>query len=271
MSSRVIRIKIGTEEHELVKREQNKTERDMKIRVFEAFAGYGSQCMALDRIKESHPDFDYELVGWSEIMPAPIKAHGIFHPDSADKNYGDICKIDWSVVPDFDLFTYSFPCQAVSNAGLQKGLTEGSGTTSSLLWECRKAVREKRPKYLLMENVKNLLSKRFLPEFTKWRNELTEFGYTNFFQVLNAKDYGVPQNRERVFMVSVRHDGENVDYHFPKKEPLEVCVEDVVEDDADDCFYLNQEQVQKFIGLVDMDKFVDEYEASDSSHYGLRL
>lgn len=237
----------------------------MKIRVFEAFAGYGSQCMALERIKEAHPDFDYELVGWSEIMPAPILAHGILHPKSADKNYGDICKIDWKSVPDFDLFTYSFPCQAVSNAGLQKGLAEGSGTTSSLLWECRKAVREKRPKYLLMENVKNLLSKKFAPEFTKWRRELTEFGYVNFFQVLNAKDYGVPQNRERVFMVSIRHDGEDVDYRFPIKERLKKCVEDVVEDETDECFYLSQEQVEKFTRLADMGKLVDEYEASDTN------
>lgn len=233
----------------------------MKIRVFTAFSGYDSQCMALDRIKETHPDFDYELVGWSEIKASAIQAHNLLYPGAADRNYGDISEIDWAGVPDFDLFTYSFPCQAVSSAGLGAGLMEGSGTTSSLLWECRKAVDEKRPKWLMMENVKNLLSKKFRPEFAKWMAELTEFGYSNFFQVLDAKDYGIPQHRERVFMISIRNDGEEPSYQFPSPVPLKTCVEDVVLDDVDERFYLSKEQVDKFISLVDMDKFVDTYEA----------
>ena len=159
-----------------------------KIRVFTAFSGYDSQCMALDRLKADYPEFDYELVGWAEIDKYAIQAHNAVYPQWADRNYGDISKIDWDKVPDFDLFTYSSPCQDFSNAGLQKGGTEGSGTRSSLLWECRRAILAKRPKYLLLENVAALVSKKFLPLFNKWQQELEGYGYSNYAQVLNAKD-----------------------------------------------------------------------------------
>ena len=116
--------------------------------------------MALDRLKRYDKDFEYELVGWSEIDPYAIKAHNILYPQYQDRNFGDISKINWGgQVPNFDLFTYSFPCQSISNSGLQHGFKEGSGTRSSLLWECRKAIVAKHPKYLLMENVKALVSK----------------------------------------------------------------------------------------------------------------
>lgn len=105
----------------------------MKLRVFTAFSSYDSQCLALDRLKANYPDFDYELVGWSEIDKYAIRAHNALHPQWADRNYGDISQIDWSQVPDFDLFTYPSPCQDFSNAGLQKGGEEGSGTRSSPL------------------------------------------------------------------------------------------------------------------------------------------
>lgn len=91
-----------------------------KLRVFTAFSGYDSQCLALNRLRETH-SVDYELVGWSEIDKDAIKAHNALFPDAADKNFGDISKIDWAQVPDFDLFTYSSPCQDFSTAGLQRG------------------------------------------------------------------------------------------------------------------------------------------------------
>lgn len=138
------------------------------LRGFTSFSGYDSQSMALDRLKEMHPGFDYELVGWSEIDRHAIKAHNLVYPQWAGRNFGDITKIDWALVPDFDMFTFSSPCQDFSSAGLQKGGAEGSGTRSSLLWFCENAIREKRPKYMFMENVKNLVSKRFRPLFYKW-------------------------------------------------------------------------------------------------------
>ena len=132
-----------------------------KLRVFEAFAGYGSQHLALKRLKRDYPEFDFEIVGVSEIDKYAIQAYNALHDNVT--NYGDISKIDWSQVPDFDLLTYSFPCTDISNAGQQQGFDEGSGTRSSLLWECRKAIVQKRPKYLLMENVKAICSKKFMP------------------------------------------------------------------------------------------------------------
>lgn len=212
----------------------------MNIRVFTAFSGYDSQCMALDRLKESLPSFDYELVGWSEIDKYAIQAHNAVYPQWAERNFGDISKIDWANVPDFDLFTYSFPCTDISSAGRQAGLAEGSGTRSSLLWECKKAIELKKPKWLLMENVKALVSKKFKPFFLEWDAYLRGLGYSNFSQVLNAKHYGIPQNRERVFMVSILGEGE---YQFPQQFPLEIRLKDVLEQNVDEKYYLSDKLV----------------------------
>lgn len=215
-----------------------------KIRVFEAFAGYGSQSMALRRL-----GIDFEVVGISEIDKYAIQAYMAVHGDTP--NYGDISKIDWSSVPDFDFLTYSFPCTDISTAGQQKGLEEGSGTRSSLLWECRKAIEAKRPKYLLMENVKNLVSKKFTPYLKEWIRFLEGQGYSNYTKVLNAKDFGVPQNRERVFMVSVLGDAS---FHFPKPFTLEKRLKDVLEQDVDESFYLSEKIVKTFLARNEKNK-----------------
>lgn len=210
-----------------------------KLRVCTAFSGYDSQCMALDRL-----GIDYELVGWSEIDKYAIQAHNAVYPQWKERNFGDISKIDWNLVPDFDMFTYSFPCTDISVAGLQKGLKEGSGTRSSLLWECKKAIELKKPKYLLMENVKALTSKKFLPYLKEWDSYLRMKGYTNFTKVLNAKDYGVPQNRERVFMVSIL--GEAM-FHFPLTIRLVKRLKDVLETNVDEKYYLSDKKIESFI------------------------
>ena len=211
----------------------------MKIRIFEAFAGYGSQSLALERLKRSFPNFDYEVVGISEIDKYAIDAYNALHPGVT--NYGDISKINWDEVPDFDLFTYSSPCQDFSSAGLQRGGQEGSGTRSSLLWECRRAIIAKKPKYLLLENVAALVSEKFLPLFNKWQAELESYGYSNFAQVLNAKNYGVPQNRERVFLVSILDD--DARYHFPEPFKLEKRLKDVLESNVDEKYYLSDKMI----------------------------
>lgn len=183
----------------------------MVIRVFEAFAGYGSQSLALERLKENNPFFDYKVVGISEIDEDAVKAYNSLHQNIF--NYGDICNIDWLNIPDFDLFTYSFPCQDISTFGKLQGLGEGSGTRSSLLWECRKAIEIKKPKYLLMENVKALTYKKYKDDFSKWKRYLEKLGYTNYCEVLNAAYYGIPQKRERTFMVSIL--GNHTPFQFP--------------------------------------------------------
>lgn len=219
----------------------------MIIRVFEAFAGYGSQAMALKQLQRDFPDkVAFDFVGISEIDSYAIAAYGAVH--GGTPNFGDISKIDWSQVPDFDCFTYSFPCQDISTAGKQRGFTEGSGSRSSLLWECKRAIEAKRPRFLLMENVKALVQKKFMPEFKRWIDTLAELGYTSFWQVLNAKDYGVPQNRERVFMVSISG---GHSYEFPKPFPLERRLRDVLEESVDESYYLKDEQVQRILAHCD--------------------
>ena len=199
------------------------------LRVFEAFAGYGSQSIALRNL-----EIEYEVVAISEIDKYAIKAYEAIHGPT--NNLGDICKINPSDIPDHDLFTYSFPCQDLSVAGKQAGL--GKGTRSGLLYECKKIIEYCRPKYLLLENVKNLVGKKFKPQFKEWLSYLENLGYTNYWQILNAKNYGVPQNRERVFVVSIL--GEHEPYEFPKPMPLEKCIADILEDEVDEKYYINK-------------------------------
>lgn len=192
------------------------------LRVFTTFSGYDSQCLALKKA-----GIPFDLIGWSEIEKRAITAHDLIFPEYRDRNYGDICKIDWANVPDFDFFTYSSPCTNFSISGLQQGGVEGSGTKSSLLWECKKAIEIKKPKYLMLENVKNLVSERFIDTFNDWLNYLETQGYTNYWKVLCGLDYGIPQDRHRVFCVSILNpDGE---FHFPNGRKLTTSVEDFMQ------------------------------------------
>lgn len=260
------------------------------LRVFEAFAGYGSQRMALRNI-----GIEFEVVGISEIDGDVIQSYAAIHSDFLEKrehidnyvsedkdemisyleeinvpldyktfenrarklrlpklkdmylanklinNYGDIQRIDPITLPDFDLFTYSFPCQDISVAGFQCGLNEDSGTRSSLLWECCKIIETKRPKYLMMENVKNLVGKNHKDNFLKFLDYLESLGYKNSWAVLNARNYGVPQNRERVFCISELESKR--DFVFPEPIGLKFKLEDILEKDVDEKYYLNNGQV----------------------------
>ena len=231
------------------------------LRVFTAFSGYDSQCLALKRL-----GIPFDLVGWSEIDPAAIQAHNALFPEYSDRNYGDISKIDWSQTPNFDLFTYSSPCTDFSNAGRQAGGEEGSGTRSSLLWECRETILEKKPKYLLFENVKALVTEKFFRLFDKWCKELESYGYANYYKVLNSKDFGVPQSRERIFMVSIlkTDDDPNPYYEFPRPIKLEKTVEDILEDDVPEKYYMEQEVADRYISIMKKEYPNDEYDDSDS-------
>ena len=379
------------------------------INVFTAFSGYDSQCMALERLQETFPQFKYKLIGWSEIDEPAIASHNAVFPEASDKNYGDISKVDWNTVPDFDLFTYSSPCitadqkiltkdgykpiseiepgvevmtksgeyhkvvekfdngmhstcflharhlsepihctynhkfyallkgetepkfvqakdlttnhylgipkkhfkmkyvdydddtfemdgnvwfsftkiekgeienvynievdidhsyilqgcitsncQDFSRAGIQRGGEKGSGTRSSLLWECERTIREKRPAYCLLENVKALYSdKKFYPLLLRWKDTVNSYGYKSWIQVLNAKDYDVPQGRERVFMVSIREDilekdFNGADYYFPAPmEPKREITDFLVSHDMiPEEYYLSEHKIPKFLNLI---------------------
>ena len=192
---------------------------DNPLRVFTTFSGYDSQCLALRKA-----GIPFDLIGWSEIEKRAIIAHNAIFPEYKDRNYGDICKINWEEVPDFDLFTYSSPCQSFSIAGKRLGGEEGSGTKSSLLWECKKAIEIKKPKYLMLENVKMLVSNNFIQTFMKWVEFLNSLGYVSNWAVLNGRDYGIPQDRDRVFVVSILNP-EN-DFIFPLGNGVTTSVED---------------------------------------------
>lgn len=170
------------------------------------FSGYDSQLMAADVLREWHPDFQWTCIGWSDIDKYACQMHNLVFPQFADCALGDITKIDWHEVKrslegrEVDLFTYSSPCQDISQAGKQMGLQEGSSTRSALLWRVADAVEVLRPKYLLQENVAALVSQKFLPDFQKWLDKLSSLGYVSRWARLNAKNYGVPQNRDRYFL-----------------------------------------------------------------------
>lgn len=225
--------------------EYNKTN---KLRVFTGFSGYDSQCLAIERLKEAYPEFDYELVGWADIEESAIIAHDALFPEAKGKNKGDITAIMWRDVPDFDLFTYSFPCQDISAAGKMAGLKKDSGTRSSMLWECERVIAEKRPRFLLMENVKNLLSKNFKKDYEDWVAILNRYGYTTFTQILDASDFGVPQHRKRVFAVSILRtlDEPKPRYSFPKPQKLELKLKDVLEIGVDEKYFLSDEMLVRF-------------------------
>lgn len=258
------------------------------LKVFEAFAGYGSQRMALRNagiefedvgISEIdgdvilsyaaiHTDFlslrekkDWmpsreEMVSYLEKINAPLdyktfqnrvknlKGDSLFEMYLANilaKNYGDIQLINPKDLPDFDLFTYSFPCQDISVAGYQMGLNEGAGTRSSLLWECCKIIEQKKPRYLMMENVKNLVGSNHKANFDKFLEYLSSLGYTNSWAILNARNYGIPQNRERVFCISILN-GEKP-FIFPEPTKLKLSLYDILETNVDNSFYLKNGQV----------------------------
>ena len=133
-------------------------------------------------------------------------------------------------------------CQDISVAGKMAGIVEGE-TRSGLLFEALRIIKNKKPKYAIAENVKNLVGKKFKADFDNMLNILDSYGYNSYWQVLNAKDYGIPQNRERVFVISIRKDIDNGTFKFPEKFPLELRLKDMLEGDVDDKFYLTPKQI----------------------------
>lgn len=168
----------------------------------------------------------------------------------------------WDNLPDFDLLTYSTPCQSISQAGLQHGFAEGSGTRSSIIWNVRDCVKAKRPKFLMLENVKAMVSAKYVGMFNLWQNELARLGYVNFAHVIDAKDFGVPQHRERLFLISIRIDDDSITprYFFPQPRPLDICLADVLEHNVDDRFFLSDEMLARFC-----EKSLDEEAVEDDS------
>ncbi len=161
------------------------------------FSGIGAPEKALTNL-----GIDYTLVGFSEIDKYAVESYCAIHGVDPSLNLGDITKIDIESLPRVDLITHGSPCQDFSAAGLGRGGDKGSGTRSSLIWQTVEIVRHCRPKIVLWENVKGVLSAKHRHNFDKYLAEMESLGYTNKYAVLNSKDFGVAQNRERIFVVS---------------------------------------------------------------------
>ena len=209
------------------------------LRLIELFAGIGSQTQALKNVGVPHT-----VVAISEIDKNAIKSYTALHGETV--NLGDIREI--RELPEADFWTYSFPCQDILVAGHGAGIKEG--TRSGLLLEVERLLKvaaEKGtlPKYLLLENVKNLVSKKFKADFDRWLSFLSSLGYTNYWQVLNAKDYGIPQHRERVFCVSIR--GEHTAFVFPEKRELTLRLKDMIDEHVDERYYLKESTIRSIV------------------------
>lgn len=210
------------------------------LKLLSLFTGIGAFEKALERL-----NIDYELVGFSEIDKFAIKSYCAIHNVPENKNLGDITKINIDKIPDFDLLTWGFPCQDISIAGRMEGIKKG--TRSGLYYEGYKILKSKRPGISIIENVKNLTSKRFKEQFETILKDIEELGYNNYWQVLNAKNYSVPQNRERIFIVSIRKDIDKNNFVFPSPVELKLKLKDLLEDTVDDKFYLTENGIGRLI------------------------
>ena len=273
--------RLPQEQTDLFALPQFRLQRDWKkepLRLVTLCSGYDSQAIAMDMLQQRYPDFRWEMKAWSEFDPESnrpldeqpaVVAHNLLFPQYKDLNRGDMTKADWSDLADaeIDLLTYSTPCQSISQAGKREGIKKGSGTRSAVLWSTEEAVRHMRPKVLLQENVRALINSVNMPDFREWCRLLESYGYVNFLApsfptvwgtdkrdkktvpgILNAKHYGVPQNRERVYMVSIRADLlQGTQYEFPRPFALDKCIADVLEDNVDERFFLKPDSVIKFL------------------------
>ena len=209
----------------------------MSLKVLELFGGIGACSKALENL-----GIDYEIADYVEIDKYAVKSFNAIHNTNFEPQ--DICK--WNKDIEVDLIMHGSPCQDFSLAGKQAGGDKNSGTRSSLMYETIRIVEKLKPKYVIWENVKNLLSKKHRHNFDAYLEAMEQLGYTNYYQVLNAKDYGIPQNRERVFTVSIldkqTEENENFrvivkDYEFSPKQEFKLKLKDMLEDIVDDYYY----------------------------------
>ncbi len=214
------------------------------LRILSLFSGIGAFEKALTNLGVEH-----EVVNYCEIDPYASKSYSMVHGISEEKNLRDVTAIDTSKLHDIDLMTWGWPCQDISVAGKQRGFedSEGNRTRSGLFFEGLRILTDVQPRYAIAENVKALTSKKFEKEYLTVLNELSQAGYNNYVEILNAKDFGVPQNRERVFIVSVRKDIDDHNFLFPEPKKLLLRLKDVLEPVVDEKFYLNNEKADKLI------------------------
>ena len=221
------------------------------LKVISLFSGIGAFEKAL-----TNTNTEYELVNFCEIDKYAVQAYIAIHEVDPSKNLRDITKVFTPLLLPFDLLTWGFPCQDISVAGKQAGM--GEGTRSGLYKFGLDFIRQGRPRYSIIENVKALVQKKFKGEFDKILLDLETLGYNNYWKVLNAVDYGIPQNRERVFIVSIRKDVDDGLFSFPSARPLNICLADLLETDVDAKYTISPDKTEKLLAqLKDVDKYME--------------
>lgn len=210
-----------------------------KLKVLELFGGIGACTAALKRL-----GIDFEVADYVEIDKYAVASYNAINKTNFEPQ--DITKWDKDI--EVDLIMSGSSCQDFSLAGLGKGGDKGSGTRSSLMYENIRIIEKLKPKYVILENVKNLLSKKHIHNFNAYLEAMEELGYYSYYQVLNAKDYGIPQNRERVFTVSIRKDINKL-FTFPPKQEFKLKLKDLLEDEVDEKYYLSGEQIARIVDI----------------------
>jgi len=224
------------------------------IRLVENFAGIGSQAKALKNIGanfEHHRAIEYDkyaMDSYNAIHNTNFAPLDITKITAKDLGIVETDKYDY-------IMTYSFPCQDLSTAGKRKGMKKGSGTRSGLLWEVERLLNECKelPQILLMENVPQVIGEKNIQDFYKWQLFLEKLGYSSYFKLLNAKDYEIPQNRNRCFMVSILG---NYYYEFPHKRKLKLRLKDFLEDEVDEKYYLSDKMIAHLMDMTNRNGYV---------------
>lgn len=230
------------------------------LKVLELFAGIGACSKALTNLGIEH-----EIVDAVEVDPYAVKSFNAVHGTNFEPQ--DITKWDKDI--NVDLIMHGSPCQDFSSAGLQKGGDKDSGTRSSLMYETLRVVEKLKPKYVIWENVKNLLSKKHIHNFENYIRQMELLGYNSTYKVLNAKDYGVPQSRERVFTVSIRKDFP-YDFHFPATLPAKKLT-DILEPEVDESFYKMTPLQQEVWDRAFEKKLIEPNDAIEYTYSNARL
>lgn len=210
------------------------------IQLGSLFSGIGAFEEALQEL-----GIPYDLAFFCEFDKYATQAYCQAHNIDPSKNLGDITQVDLKKLPKrLDLITYGFPCQDISVAGKGKGFEhDGEQTRSGLFYNAIDIIETVEPKIAIAENVKNLVSKKFTEEFGIVLGSLSLAGYENDWKVLNSCDYGIPQNRQRVFIVSLGGELNSNLFYFGDPLPLNKCLGDILELDVDEKYYLSEKQI----------------------------
>ena len=215
------------------------------LKILELFGGIGACSKALEKL-----GIEYEIADYVEIDKYAVASFNAIHGTNFEPQ--DIQT--WNKDIDVDIIFHGSPCQDFSLAGKQAGGDEGTGTRSSLMYETIRIVEKLKPKYVLWENVKNLLSKNHKHNFDAYIERMDQLGYKSYYQVLDAKDYGIPQHRERVFTISIRKEYDRTDkyiaeitksFKFPPKQELKLKLKDMLEDNVDEKYYLSEDKIER--------------------------